>query len=327
MIGAADMANKLGKKIKNRTENVNLKISIYQTNCRACSAISNLSTFLIFLRRDGNSDGITNLKNKNEEENFGYYLTGQIEGDGYISITNTNRIIQGITFNIKDKPLAEAIQKKIGIGFIVKRKTNSIELRFGSVKSQKKIIYLINGKFRTPKIDQFYTLCDWMNKYHSGTITKFPLDTSYILNNSWLTGFIDADGHFYIKYTPNQIQCKFSLEQRMVYPKTQESLKPIISKICESFETKINIRTREGQKNSYYIIRIENQKTVQQLINYLERYPLFSSKYLDYIEWKNTHKQILEKKHLTEEGKSLIKISKSNMNDKRIFFNWDHLYF
>lgn len=60
------------------------------------------------------------------------------------------------TFNIKDKPLAEKFLKYFVQGFIVKRKiaNSSIELRFPSVKILNKIIYLINGKFRTPKIDQ-----------------------------------------------------------------------------------------------------------------------------------------------------------------------------
>lgn len=86
-------------------------------------------------------------------EFLGSYLTGLIEGDGYISITNQNRIILGITFNIKAQPLAEKLLNLLGKGFIAKRKTNSIELRFSEKKTILKIVTLINGKFRTPKID------------------------------------------------------------------------------------------------------------------------------------------------------------------------------
>lgn len=265
------------------------------------------------------------IKQTNKKKEFGHYQTGLIEGDGYISITNENRIIQGVTFNIKDKPLAELIQKKIGGGFIVKRKTNSIELRFGSIKTIKKIIGLINGKFRTPKIDQFNIQVDWMNKNNSQNLTKLPLDNSPIDKNSWQAGFIDADGGFYIKNNPKQIQCKFSLEQRMMYPKTQESYKLIMDKICKKFNVILGIRTRLNQKNSYYIIRIENQKAVNLLIDYLDNYTLLSSKYLDYIEWVKAHKQIIDKKHQTEEGKYRIKIYKKSMNDSRTCFNWEHL--
>src|ERR1700721_224700 len=115
---------------------------------------------------------------------LGYYLAGLIEGDGYISINNKNKVILGITFNIKDLYLAEKVLNYLEQGFIVKRKTNSIELRFTSVKVLNKIINLVNGKFRTPKIDQLYKLIDWMNKNHSMNISKLSLDNSPLFNNS-----------------------------------------------------------------------------------------------------------------------------------------------
>jgi LAGLIDADG endonuclease len=131
----------------------------------------------------------SNTKNTNiamtiKEENLSFYLAGLIEGDGYISITNKNRVILGINFNIKDKPLAVKLLSFLGKGYIVKRETNSIELRFSGVSSLKKIIILINGKFRTPKIDQLYILIDWMNKNHLLCIPKLPVDNSPLNNNS-----------------------------------------------------------------------------------------------------------------------------------------------
>jgi LAGLIDADG endonuclease len=101
-----------------------------------------------------------NIQLKNNDLILSYYLAGLIEGDGYISINNKNRVILGITFNKKDLYLAEKILIYFKQGFIVKRKTNSIELRFTSIKVLKKIITLINGKLRTPKIDQLYKLID-----------------------------------------------------------------------------------------------------------------------------------------------------------------------
>jgi hypothetical protein len=119
-----------------------------------------------------------------KEFNLNSYLAGLIEGDGYISINNKNKILLGITFNIKDKPLAEKLLNYIGKGFIVERKSNSIELRFTTVKSLEKIINLINGKMRTPKIDQLAKLIECINKNHSKNINLLPLDYSNLLNNS-----------------------------------------------------------------------------------------------------------------------------------------------
>lgn len=80
------------------------------------------------------NNSILKQSNRKEINEFlGFYLAGLIEGDGYISITNENRVILGITFNLKDQPLAEKLLNLLGKGFIAKRKTNCIELRFSAL--------------------------------------------------------------------------------------------------------------------------------------------------------------------------------------------------
>lgn len=259
------------------------------------------------------------------EQYLAHYLAGLIEGDGYISITKEDRVILGITFNLKDKPLAEKLKSYLGKGFIAKRKTNCIELRFSHKQTLCKIIELINGKFRTPKIDQLYKLIDWMNKKHSMDIIKLPLNDSPLLNDSWLSGFIDADGCFYIRNSLKQIICKFNLEQRMIYPKTNENYNFILNKICLALNVKLQIRERISKKNSYYIIRLENQNAIKLLIGYLDIYPLLSSKYLDFLNWKIVFNEIINKNHMTVEGRKLVSLQKSQMNNSRTYFNWDHL--
>ena len=119
-----------------------------------------------------------NRQIKNNDLILSYYLAGLIEGDGYISINNKNKVILGITFNIKDLYLAENFLNYFGQGFIVKRKTNSIELRITSVKVLKKIIKLINGKFRTPAKRIGKTLL-WEQLSNSGNLLKLIVP-SYI---------------------------------------------------------------------------------------------------------------------------------------------------
>ena len=262
---------------------------------------------------------------KYTKQSLGSYLAGLIEGDGYITITNKDSVILGITFNLKDKPLAEKLLRILGGGFIVKRKTNSVELRFSHKQTLCQIIELINGKFRTPKIDQLYKLVDWMNKKHSMNITKLPLNDSPILKDSWLSGFIDAGGCFYIRNSLKQIICKFNLEQRMIYPKTNENYNTILNKICLAFGVKLNIRERISKKNSYYIIKLENQNAVKLLINYLDAYPLLSRKHLDFLNWKIVFNEIVNKNHMTVEGRKIVSLHKSQMNNSRTSFNWEHL--
>jgi hypothetical protein len=68
------------------------------------------------------------------------------------------------------------------------------------------------------------------------------------------------------------------------------------------------------------------------LMNYLDRYPLFSSKYLDYKNWKEIVLLMKrpsgdENKHrvLSDDDLGYAASKKDNMNSRRTYFNWDHL--
>ena len=113
-----------------------------------------------------------------------------------------------------------------------------------------------------------YKLIDWINsKNNNLNIPKLPINDSSLDSNSWLAGFIDADGGFYIRYSIKQICCKFALEQRMIYPNTNLSYKFILEKIAKFLKAKMATRNRVNYKNFYYIIRVENQNSANNLIN------------------------------------------------------------
>jgi hypothetical protein len=54
---------------------------------------------------------------------------------------------------------------------------------------------------------------------------------------------------------------------------------------------------------------------------------LFSSKFLEFLEWKKAFNQIKSKNHLIDQGRNIVYSGKNNMNNKRTYFNWDHLKF
>ncbi len=61
---------------------------------------------------------------------------------------------------------------------------------------------------RTPKYIKLVELIIWLNKNYNSNITILSLDTSLISSNSWLSGFIDADGSFNIRHS--QINDRFT---------------------------------------------------------------------------------------------------------------------
>jgi hypothetical protein len=61
------------------------------------------------------------------------------------------------------------------------------------------------------------------------------------------------------------------------------------------------------------------------LVNYLDKYPLFSSKYLNYKDWIKVLSYFEAKKNTEPDSIKAIVEIKSQMNNKRTEFNWDHL--
>jgi hypothetical protein len=155
---------------------------------------------------DLNDLALMNNKNLSHSTKFSYYLTGLIEGDGSIIVPNLERSKKGIlnypsiqiVFHLKDLPLAMLIQKELGQGSLSRKKgLNAYVLTINNIIGLLLIIKLINGKMRTPKIASLNKLIDWFNcRYEDLCLSKNSLNQEPLDNNSWLAGFIEADGHF-----------------------------------------------------------------------------------------------------------------------------------
>ena len=104
--------------------------------------------------------------------------------------------------NIKDKPVLDFLTNKFGGNVYLTAKGIAARLMIRDLKSVVKVVNNINGKLRTPKIQRFHKMIDFLNLYHGTNITKLPLDYSSLAGNAWFAGFIDSpfgDGCFSIK--------------------------------------------------------------------------------------------------------------------------------
>lgn len=175
------------------------------------------------------------IKSINE---FYSYLAGLIEGSGKIFVPKkirlkrshpTNRVnsIGGrkdlclfqIRFSSnplelkflekgKNISLEKKIIEVIKCGHLRKIKnTNNYILKIGSKNSVLKLIKIVNGKFRTPKVHKFYSLIHYMNNKYNSNISFSPFpkrnldslkgfveNTSNLFFNAWVLGFLDVDG-------------------------------------------------------------------------------------------------------------------------------------
>lgn len=278
--------------------------------------------------------------NNSSNKNLGSYLAGLFEGDGHIWIqkkgSKTHNPRFCITFGLKNEALCQKLLNIIGSGFIrYKHGENACVLVVSPVVGLKKIVNLINGELKTPKIHQLHSLIDWLNKNHNAQLEKLPLNKDNLENSGWLSGYVDADGSFSVQYTKTEdvacaakkrkISCRLRIEQRMLDPITNESYYDILNQICLFLNCNLCTRTQKSTNNSYYTLAATSKVSLAIAINYFNKYPLFTSKYLDYKDWEQVANLLINNQHLTDEGINTVELVRSRMNTKRIEFNWDHL--
>lgn len=311
MIGAVDMAN--------------------EKSYRNISGINISNKFLLL--SNSNKD-----KKTVEKINWGPYLAGLFEGDGHIEITKGKKpmhirsILVAITFNLKDLRLCHHVKSLLenGTRIRIKEKDNACVLIINNKKGLIRFVELVNGFLRSPKLFKFNQMIEHMNNKYKLSFPIYKYDLSCFDSNNWLAGFLDADGGFQIRYTDKigskfRIASELRIEQRMIDPISLVSYNELFSRIALFFKTKISL-TNHNNIN-YYMVRVSNKVSLKIVINYLDKYSLYSSKYLDYLSWKYCANLLLKKEAYLCSNRSIILHLKNNMNNKRTKFNWDHLFF
>ena len=232
------------------------------------------------------------------DEEFGYYLAGQIEGDGHFS--KQNQLI--ISFHIKDIKLAYYIKSKLGFGNVRKVKDKeAVNFIISNKKGLFKVIDLINGKIKTPvKYNQIITNLTY-------PITQQPINNSSLNNNYWLAGFCDADASFQVKIIPRLNHIKHEIRLSLQIDQKERF---ILDKILTEFGGNIG---HHKTKNTFYYSSV-SFGVAYKFINYFRKYHLLSYKYINYLKWSKVYEQIESKKHLTSEGIQRIIALKNSMS-------------
>ena len=272
-------------------------------------------------------------------DQFGYYIAGLLEGDGNISIpalgnTTTNRVFNPrivFTGHINNLPLYAYIQSRLkGVGRFQVLNDSVIRYIIGDVKGINAIIELMHGKLRTPKNITFNKLIVFMNNKYNTSIGPSALDTTSLSSNSWLAGFTEADGNFYIKIIEPKNKsdtCKrsisesmslvFRLDQRAFDKPTVSSMLPIMEDLAKFFNVDLNTFITKNEQEIYSVsVRSLNKLSI--VVNYFSTYNMTGIKQRDYLDWETVYKMFLSKEHLTETGREKIRSIKSGMNSKRI---------
>jgi hypothetical protein len=126
------------------------------------------------------------------------------------------------------------------------------------------------------------------------------------------------------------------ISKRTTYPKSNgsdRSYLPIMTEICNflhvlkvsTIERRVYDKNKDLITRYFFEIKTSRKASVNLLIEYLDKNPMFSSKYLDYLDWKTMHITRYDAKLTkTEQYRIFCKLV-SNMNTKRTAFCWKHL--
>ena len=235
------------------------------------------------------------------DEAFGFYLAGLIEGDGYIG----KRSIE-ISFHISDIQLAYYIKKRIGYGNVTKYTHTQKAVRYcvWNKEGIVKILNLINGKFFSKyKNDQIRFYINNHNIIFNvlpSIYELYPNDKekwkTWILDNYWLCGFTDADGSFIIHMSKSKTH-KIGYSLKLEYKIVQKN-EDVILGIKETFGG----HSYYDINGSVYRYRFASLKKQEMVIDYFDKYQLNSSKYIRYLKWRKCYQLYLKKEHLTVIG-------------------------
>lgn len=236
-------------------------------------------------------------KNHLTDNEFGYFLAGLIEGDGWFGYKQLY-----IMFAEEDTSLAYYIKKRIGHGNVYKIKDKKAVIYVCKNKTGLLIILsLINGKLLSNyKYDQIirHSYSEQFN------ISILPPLKKLTLDNYWLTGFTQANGCFHISVVKSKTH-NTGYSVRLEYSIKQNDKLPL-----ELLYKELQMGNLSQHHTGVWCYKSTGFKTAFSLINYFDRYNLFAGKYTSYLKFRKVYIKITEGKHLENKGvKKIISIA------------------
>jgi hypothetical protein len=254
--------------------------------------------------------------------NFNISLKG-LQGNKYNSLNLTYQI----TLHINDLSVLEYIRNKLNCGSISKsgdkcnyfvndQKSlvnvivpifNNVELKsskfFQFLNFKKAVHLLIDKKHLTfqGKIDilQYYNHMKFINKNSKAR-------ENMIIDKYWLIGFTEGDATF----SSNKLKPKIKYENQI---KELELFKSILNYLKHG-----NLYTSDKKSACFVILEINNINILMNRIIPIFSKGMLTKKSLDFEDWSMIVKITYYGYHTLDEGKELVHLIKSNMNNFRL---------
>ena len=244
-----------------------------------------------------NFDQYRSISGKNSDEISDNWLTwfiGFSEGDGAFLTGKDKRLVFVLTQ--KEIAILNHVHQTLGIGR-VRTYGNFSRYRVDDQKGIRVLIALFNGNLVLDK--RKIQVKKWLDTVNIVELNNKALP---ILNNSWLSGFIDAEGCFNVTLFKRksmalgyQVKLRFMIDQKdsldnMLFIKDKLNL----------FLT--NRKLKKGSIGTMHRIESNSFVKVPLIVDYINRFRLKTKKQESFDKWVTVYELVKNKAHLTEHG-------------------------
>jgi hypothetical protein len=340
--------NFLFGRMKNLFERVNQQVTCF-FNEGTSETIREAISFLLKIQKKLNNSNFdfTDYASvqpqhiQNLDHSFLIWFIGFVEGDGsfwtrdsnigtsFFINKKTKRAEFEITQKIENIQTLKYIRTKLGFGRVLTFEKNGFSYcRFYTSKKENiiRFIFLFNGNLILEKRrEQFLSWLKELNFSWGLDIQPKPFSLEISLENSWLSGFSDADAGFYTNVKTNFRGSKkpkggFYGKFITKFYITQKEELHALQQILHLFESTNKIATVTNGKTSVCYNRIEilNIKSSEKIFQYFEKFPLKTKRKIDYSRWVRVHSY--KNMHVVLTDKAAIKLARLVLNIEEPFF-------
>lgn len=251
-------------------------------------------------------------------DNWLTWFIGFVEGDGAIqSYANNTRFRFVLTQ--KESNILYQVQKILGIGVVKHfpsgKSGNKNDFYRLIVENPYQILllaHLFNGNLViSHRIKQLSFWINILNKrFGENTIIFINKAVPITLQDAWISGFTDAEGCFNVSITSNaRSKLDSVIKMRYILDQKDEDVLNIIKHLFGFGKVKLRAETM-----GVYRYTATGFKNMNHIVIYFKKYPLLTKKALSYKNWLLIYNMVINKKHLTVEGLSQVKILKKEIN-------------
>ena len=243
-------------------------------------------------------------------DKFKWWFIGFSEGDGSFILNKNGYLEFKITQSSVDAQILFLVKKELGFGStVIQDKVNKTHhYRVRDKDNILKLISIFNGNIVTKaKKDQFRLWLEGFNLKYNMSIKHIESSAKPSLDNSWLSGFTDAEGCFTSSVSKSSKTGNTIVTVRYILSQKNDlEFSNYVANLVNGYTT--YLKSYDG-----YNVTV-NFSRLSKIITYFEQYPLKTKKLISYHRWMKVFNLVKNKEHFNIDGLEKIKLLTKNIN-------------